>query len=192
MTDEPALLRAIVGSPDDLTLRLIYADWCEEHGRAERAALVRGQCFLDPLLAAAPDFDSDNADPRYLLPFQLTPSLRESVLEPFRPLAEAEFDEYLSTQAHWYGIRRGFVEQVHLQGIAQLAAFLPHAARILARTPVQTLRLYQRYSTPVREPDHLAAELVRQLVAADGFERVSELDLSNHNLGEAAARALLA
>jgi uncharacterized protein (TIGR02996 family) len=45
MTDE-AFLQAIIESPDDDTPRLVYADWLEEHGQAERAAFIRVQCEL--------------------------------------------------------------------------------------------------------------------------------------------------
>ncbi|VTU00234.1 Uncharacterized protein OS=Nitrospina gracilis (strain 3/211) GN=NITGR_1010043 PE=4 SV=1: LRR_6 [Gemmataceae bacterium] len=44
MTDEPALLAAVRQHPDDDTPRLVYADWLEENGAAERAAFIRLQC----------------------------------------------------------------------------------------------------------------------------------------------------
>jgi uncharacterized protein (TIGR02996 family) len=37
------LLRAILASPDDDALRLVYADWLEEHGEAEYARFIRSQ-----------------------------------------------------------------------------------------------------------------------------------------------------
>jgi type VI secretion system protein ImpC len=43
---EAALLRAIVEAPHDDMARLIYADWLEEHGRPERAELIRVQIAL--------------------------------------------------------------------------------------------------------------------------------------------------
>ncbi len=36
MTDNDALLRAILDSPDDDAPRLVYADWLEENGDATR------------------------------------------------------------------------------------------------------------------------------------------------------------
>jgi uncharacterized protein (TIGR02996 family) len=195
MSDEPALLRAIVESPDDLTLRLIYADWCEEHGRAARAALIRGQCFLDSLLIIPPDDEHfGSPDPRHLFPRQLPQELREDVLGPFREMSGRSGvgwgDEEASAYSHWYAVRRGFVELLNLQGLPQLMDFLPHAAHILARTPLLTLRLWRNWGSP-SDTDHLPAELLRQLLRVDGIGRIRELDLSNYNLGEAAARALL-
>lgn len=46
MTDHDALLRAVIENPDDDTPRLVYADWCDENDRPERAELIRGQCYL--------------------------------------------------------------------------------------------------------------------------------------------------
>jgi uncharacterized protein (TIGR02996 family) len=46
MTDNEALLQAICADPDNVTLRLIYADWLEEHGDGARAEFIRVQCQL--------------------------------------------------------------------------------------------------------------------------------------------------
>src|SRR3954453_18261421 len=42
----PAFLRGIGGEPDDDTPRLVYADWLDEHGEADRAEFIRVQCEL--------------------------------------------------------------------------------------------------------------------------------------------------
>jgi uncharacterized protein (TIGR02996 family) len=46
MSDHDALLRAICAYPDDDTPRLVFADFLEENGEAERAAFVRAQVEL--------------------------------------------------------------------------------------------------------------------------------------------------
>jgi uncharacterized protein (TIGR02996 family) len=46
MSDEKALLAAIWAHPHEDAPRLIYADWLEEHGQAERAEFIRVQCEL--------------------------------------------------------------------------------------------------------------------------------------------------
>ena len=43
-TEEAALLRAVLGRPDDDVPRLVLADWLDEHGQPERAEFVRVQC----------------------------------------------------------------------------------------------------------------------------------------------------
>ncbi len=44
MTEQGALLQAIRQSPADDSVRLVYADWLEEHGQPERAELIRVRC----------------------------------------------------------------------------------------------------------------------------------------------------
>src|SRR3954468_6061525 len=41
MTDGDALYRAILDQPDDDAPRLVWADWLDEHGDPDRAAVVR-------------------------------------------------------------------------------------------------------------------------------------------------------
>ncbi|MBA4068200.1 MAG: hypothetical protein C0501_31765 [Isosphaera sp.] len=48
MSDEDALLAAILADPDDDTPRLVYADWLDEHGRHDRAEFIRLQCPTGP------------------------------------------------------------------------------------------------------------------------------------------------
>lgn len=47
MTDEAALLAAIIAHPDEDTPRLMYADWLDENDRPERAEFIRLQCAVD-------------------------------------------------------------------------------------------------------------------------------------------------
>ena len=49
--EEVALIRAIVAHPDEDTPRLVYADWLDEHGRGDRARLIRVQCAVVGLQA---------------------------------------------------------------------------------------------------------------------------------------------
>jgi uncharacterized protein (TIGR02996 family) len=41
-SEKAALLRAIVGSPNEDTPRLVYADWLDENGDSDRAEFIRG------------------------------------------------------------------------------------------------------------------------------------------------------
>ena len=45
-SDREAFMQAILDAPDDDTPRLIFADWLDEHGEAERAEFIRVQCEL--------------------------------------------------------------------------------------------------------------------------------------------------
>jgi uncharacterized protein (TIGR02996 family) len=52
MDDGLSLLAGICASPDDDTARLVYADWLQENGQAERAEFVRVQVGLSQVEAA--------------------------------------------------------------------------------------------------------------------------------------------
>jgi uncharacterized protein (TIGR02996 family) len=39
--DEAALVRAVVTAPEDDAPRLVFADWCDEHGLPDRATMIR-------------------------------------------------------------------------------------------------------------------------------------------------------
>src|ERR1043166_5079721 len=54
-SDEAGLLAAIRGNPDDDTPRLVYADWLQEHDRADYAEFIRLQCAA----ARLPDGDAE-------------------------------------------------------------------------------------------------------------------------------------
>lgn len=52
MNEEAAFLRAMAEAPDDLTLRLVFADWLEERGDTARSSLLRLKpirCLLELL-----------------------------------------------------------------------------------------------------------------------------------------------
>lgn len=46
MTDREALLSAVIATPKDDLPRLVFADWLEENGEAERAEFIRVQCQI--------------------------------------------------------------------------------------------------------------------------------------------------
>jgi uncharacterized protein (TIGR02996 family) len=47
MTEQQQLLAAIMSDKGDDTVRLVYADWLQEHGQEERAEFIRVQCELE-------------------------------------------------------------------------------------------------------------------------------------------------
>src|SRR5687768_4057129 len=53
MSDERAFLAAIADNPDDVSHRLVFADWLDEDGDKDRAEFIRVQCQL----AELPKFD---------------------------------------------------------------------------------------------------------------------------------------
>ena len=55
MADELSFLDAIRAQPEDDAVRLIFADWLEEHGQQARAEFIRLQCRLADIDEFAPD-----------------------------------------------------------------------------------------------------------------------------------------
>ena len=47
MSDEEALLKAIIAHPGDDTTKLVYADWLDEHDQPTKAAVVRAESWKD-------------------------------------------------------------------------------------------------------------------------------------------------
>jgi uncharacterized protein (TIGR02996 family) len=41
--DDEALVKTIAAGPDNRAARLVYADWCEDHGRTATAAALRAE-----------------------------------------------------------------------------------------------------------------------------------------------------
>src|SRR4051812_42610458 len=108
MTREDDLLRAIRDNPEDDSLRLVYADWLEEHGGPaglERAEFIRVQCELERLPADEP---------------------RRAELERRQDALladhEAEWAGPLARLVGKYHFRRGFVEEVTLTAAKFLAS----------------------------------------------------------------------
>src|SRR4051812_21677721 len=62
MSEERALLRQVAREPDDDAPRLVYADWLEDHGRAERAELIRAQVRLAAIRRAFPAPDRETVE----------------------------------------------------------------------------------------------------------------------------------
>src|SRR5215470_11482605 len=58
MSPDEAFRRDILANPDDDAVRLIYADWLDEHGDRDRADFIRVQCRL----AQLEDIDAEKID----------------------------------------------------------------------------------------------------------------------------------
>jgi uncharacterized protein (TIGR02996 family) len=163
MTRDDDFVRAVCEAPDDDVLRLVYADWLEDHGRCERAELIRVQCAL-----AAGD-PPDRAD----LERRAHDLLRAHGVEwsaPFRHLATS------------WEYRRGFVEDVRVEA----RTFLLGADELFSRAPVRHLLLYWGALMPPYE----RARLVPRLFGCPRLRHLRSLDLTNNYLGSAGAQAL--
>jgi uncharacterized protein (TIGR02996 family) len=162
LSQQRALLQAILEDPDDDDVRRVFADWCEDNGQADRAEFIRLQLERDPGPAPSKAPGTE-------------PSARE------KALLDRYADEWFAAPVGWkpghhYEVRRGFpwavncgYEQSHEQ------------QETLDRWPITRLR-----------PDlyHCEPEHARRLVALRLLSRIRELDLYYMHVGPAVLRIL--
>lgn len=110
MIENEALLSAISADPDDDSLRLVYADWLEEHGQPDRARLIRVQIEMARL--------PDHTEPPTALQVE-EEQLLEACEKALPQLEGISFG----------GFERGLASSVHA---ATPAAFRRHARSIAA------------------------------------------------------------
>jgi uncharacterized protein (TIGR02996 family) len=119
MTEE-GFLEAIRETPDDDAPRLVYADWLDDHGQADRAEFIRVQCELAHL---------PRTSDRY---WEL-----EDRSDALLQVQKQAWSGPLPGLANQWTFRRGFVESVQIEG----EKFLPHANDLFAALPLRSLQL---------------------------------------------------
>src|SRR5262249_9638536 len=190
MTHNEAFLQAIREAPDDDAVRLIYADWLEEHGQPERAEFIRVQCAL-ARGAAGPRRAELEARQRLLLERH-----------------GRQWATPVSRLVRGWEVRRGFVDAVSIDR----QTFLAGADELFRVAPVQRVQLHwgavppqdrARFVPILAECGHLsrlrALDLahnglgsggVRALAVCEYLDRLTELNLAHNQIGDAGARAL--
>jgi uncharacterized protein (TIGR02996 family) len=182
MTDAQALLHAVCADPDNLTLRLIYADFLEDQGDP-RAEFIRVQCELAGL-----DEDDDRRTP-----------LEERELALLNKHGSAWVNQ-LELAYKPCAFRRGFVESLTMNA----GEFLANAERLFRLTPLRQVslistasdlatlaaspvlaRLSRLHLGPVGDTD------VATLCTSSHLANLQSLTLSGHQLGLDGVRALL-
>jgi uncharacterized protein (TIGR02996 family) len=165
--EETALLKAIVSRPDDDLPRLVYADWLDEHGRAERARFIRLQ-----IADEQPQTGIDRKE------------IRSDMAGLFDEHGRVWFRELPKWARRWYEelgwavpvFRRGFIDDLNVY----LSPFLTYGERLLDRTPITSLSVYQ------------VKRLFPQLARCRWLGRVPSLNLCYEPFGEKGAEALAA
>lgn len=150
MTDEAALLKAIVANPDEDTPRLAYADWLDENapdatpspaaGPSARAEFVRAQCRL-----AAGAFDAPDYPELLERELDLADWLSTHARHPDEPLFGTDGDTRLQV-GEWAECRRGFNEAYCFEDYGSSAdetldSLIPALESAFRRTPGRTLVL---------------------------------------------------
>jgi uncharacterized protein (TIGR02996 family) len=155
-------LQTIIASPDDDAPRLVFADWLEEAGDAERAEFIRLQCELARMA---------DDDPRWKrLWTREQELLRQHQVEWQRGLPQLE-------GVTWRGFQRGFMAAVHVE---TAEAFAEQAEAIFAAAPIGEVRFQRIFN-----------EGAKRIALTPQLARIHVLDLEDGNLiGNSGAQAL--
>ncbi len=169
MDDKP-FLKAICEYPDDDAPRLVYADWLEERGEADRAEFIRVQCEMKVVAGQVNDvrkkIESGRrglSPPERLLRkseklrdreralllanhYRWLPNLRNNYHWVMGGGATAVCSRSATSPANWWEVcraefRRGFVESITC---SKLAVFLEYAPLWFAEQPVLKVGLTDR------------------------------------------------
>jgi uncharacterized protein (TIGR02996 family) len=148
MTQDEAFLQAIIESPDDEGLRLVYADWLEERGDP-RGEFIRVQCRL----ANSPDHPQ-----------------RKALKGRERELLGKHQPQWVTPLRPWvkkWGFRRGFVEDIE----AEIDTVLANADKLFGVAPLRRVTFKFSLFKPGVKPLH-----ERLAAACPYLARLSEVD----------------
>jgi len=147
MTPRESLVAAVADRPGDAATRLVFADWLDDHGEADRAAFVRAAHAAE----------------------KARPGSRRRA-----DLLDRADDLLARHEADWLGdwrdrlvdwdFRLGFLDRVRLTA----TTFLRHGGEIFRREPVRRVELVDDDHQP------LAADIVREVVAHPAFGSVRD------------------
>ena len=169
MSQENAFLQAVLNEPDDMTHRLVYADWLEDRGDAaarDRAAFIRAQIERETLHPARPRARELLAVEKALLAMHET----------------AWAGPVASMVGRWW-FHRGFVEEATVD-FDSLPATMDRLARV---APIRRLRL--RHAGLLASLTGTAAAVRERYALA--LCRIRNLDLGREALGEQAVLGLV-
>lgn len=173
MTDGADLLAAVLANPDDDTVRLVYADWLQEHGDEARAEFIRVQIELarnDVLARGACSVcgkvTGERHAPKCEWPQRWNALRRREKAFTHATERGSAHDWSICRCCDWHApiphggweweFRRGFVESV----TCTAADWLEHEREILAQHPVRRVRLTTLPTAHV--PDFNALRLWRK------------------------------
>ena len=160
-SEREAFLADVIEHPEDDAPRLVYADWLEDHGDADRAAFIRLQCEL----AKLEEWDARR------------PELERRQKRLLR-LYASEWSDGLVKDARGREFRRGFLERV---GVPP-KVFLANAEDLFRRFPLRQLTLG---SSSFGDP------AVRALAASPHLARLAELKVPYSRMTLAGLEALI-
>ncbi len=145
MTTHPGFLAAIIAEPHEDVHRLVYADWLEEQGEADRAEFIRVQCELEAKRPRNPFVPEEMGRLEYLskrereliillmktenIPFAINDSYSGDGIYVTVPAESSTFAVRVYT--------RGFVSDI----TCTAANWLVHADTLTAAQPIERVTL---------------------------------------------------
>ena len=151
MTHHDAFLADICLNPDDDAPRLVYADWLEDHGDADRAHFIRVQVALARIPAGHPQARALDAE-------------AQTRLRPYEATWRSQLPAIPGVT--WEDFSRGFVESVFVDSVQ---FFDKHRARIFAAAPIRRLRV-----------GDISSSTADRLSRLPHLRRLTELNLGNN------------
>ncbi len=193
LSQHEAFLRAIFDAPDDDTPRLVYADFIQENGEEERAVFIRWQCGIGPRPTVVPDFTEVFAfDRGFPIPWKTvtlasdelsdSTELRRKLIGPWAPCFAVEGVKVCGgriTSAEPFDTLFG------------LAAFARVTELNLEGNEVEEEKAVDSLFTPFRLEPVITTAGVETLAQHRGVRKITSLNLTNNNLDNDAARALV-
>jgi uncharacterized protein (TIGR02996 family) len=131
MSEREAFLHAICENPDDDTPRLVFADWLDEHGEADRAEFIRLQIEIAGLPEGVKKKKKQTREKQLLNMHKekWTEHLKEfQASRTLHPTLDGTFCKF----------RRGFVDGIH----SDAPALLEQGERLFTLAPIRELRLW--------------------------------------------------
>ncbi|HEX3147199.1 MAG TPA: TIGR02996 domain-containing protein [Gemmataceae bacterium] len=187
--NDRAFVATIIESPDDDAPRLIYADWLDEQGEADRAEFIRLQVREARMTADDPELPGVHARAEYL-----------------GRIHHVEWASRLPqfNGVHWEVFKRGFFAAARFDHPDQ---FFGHIAEVGAAAPIQELRLHQ-FNHPqapalantqqlrsirvldLNDGNKIANVGTEALMESRYLGRLNVLKLGRNSLGSAGVRAI--
>lgn len=149
MSERRAFIDAIIANPADDTVRLVFADWLQEHGQEDYATYIRWQIkghFTHPFPRVSyrkwfrPWWDGETCRRHLMMSGDVPTLLLMKVRDD-----SAGYEDW--NEAH---VTRGFISRVEMPWMA----FILFAGKIFAENPVEIVKLRDR-NVPERSGGYL-------------------------------------
>jgi uncharacterized protein (TIGR02996 family) len=198
VSDRELFLRAIEAEPDSDVPRLVFSDWLDEHGDAERAEFIRAQCESYRIRYGPPSRGDDRISAAEMARMQELTRRAAQLLDRCRRAWTAGLPDW----ALYVGFQRGFQDFYYFTG-KQLLEDGAAIRRIAPLAGYLSLRLSSERAAKVFNCPHLALitkldldrcrlkdAAIKHLGASRYLGMVKELNLKWNRLTDAAAATL--